>query len=103
MNKATPEQLRSAITQMDRLAQSTLNGVAAMAQIALEAMERPEFYRDHENLAQILNTIVAKARRAEIDINEVAGNVDCSFIDEAMLRRQEACINADAATIGGAQ
>ena len=101
MIKATSDQLRGAITEMDRLAQHALNGVAAMAQMAVESMERPEFYLDHEILAQILNSIVAKARRAEVDINEVAGNVDCSFIDEAMLRRQEASINADEITIGG--
>lgn len=100
MNKATPEQLRGAITQMDRLAQNTLNGVAAMAQVVLEAMERPEFYRNLENMAQILSAIVTKARRAEGDINEVAGNVDCSFIDEVMLRRQEARISADEVTVG---
>ena len=101
MNKATPEQLRSAITRMDRLAQDTLNGVAAMAQVVLDSMERPEFYRDLETLAQVLSSIVAKARRAEVDINAVAGEVDCSFIDEAMLRRQDARASADAVTIGG--
>ena len=101
MIEATSDQLRGAVTEMDRLAQNTLNGVAAMAQVALEAMERPEFYLELEVLAQILSSIVAKARRAEVDINEVAGGVNCSYIDEAMLRRQEANINADEITTAG--
>lgn len=101
MSKATPEQLREAVTEMDSMAKSTFGEIAAIAKLALASLERPEAYIDLEGLARILSSIWGKALSAETCIGNYAQEVGCDYKDQAMLRRLDAQRKAHESAVGG--
>lgn len=83
--------LRSTIESMDCMAQEALGQIAAIAKLALLAMEQPgrTAIRD-EMIAKALEAIWAKAECSEDSINATAEEVGCNSHDEAFERRMAA-------------
>lgn len=91
MSNTTPEQLRTAITEMDGMAQSGFSQIAAIARLALAALETPSAYTTNtENIACALQTISGIAFDIENCINCSAEAVGCNYKDEALERRYAA-------------
>lgn len=90
MENATIEQLRNAVTEMDGLAQSGFSEIAAIARLALYAMENPMMSNDLDVFAIAFNAIWSKAKDIENCINVTAETVGCNSVDEAQRRRWDA-------------
>lgn len=93
MTKATPEQLRCAVTDMDALASSAFNEIASMAKLALLAMEQPATYGNGcsmDDIAHVLSAIKGKAEDIDNCINSIAEGVGCNYVDSAQRSRWEA-------------
>ena len=104
MSSTTPEDLRTAIEEMDGLAQGGFTEIAAMAKLALLAMEQPNAYTNGgmDHVATMLSAIWGKALDIENCINSTAENVGCNCVDQAQRRRWNAQRRAkDAANSGG--
>lgn len=56
--------LRATITGMDELSQGGFSAIAAIAQLALVALEHPDGYLHPENIAHALQAIWVKAEVA---------------------------------------
>ena len=93
MSKATPAQLREAITSMDSMASSAFTEIATLASFALLAMEQPRTYANGlglEAIATVLNAIKSKADDADNCINSTAEGMECNYVDVAQWRRWNA-------------
>lgn len=94
MSKATTEQLRSTITDMDAMAQGAFSEIASMASLALLALEQPGTYatngRGLDDVAAMLTAIKSKALDIENCINATAEGVGCNYVDDAQRRRWDA-------------
>jgi hypothetical protein len=104
MNKATPEQLRTAVLEMDNMAQNAFEAIASLAELALLALEQPSTYRNGltmESIADVPNTIRGKAQTTVNDINSAAEEVGCSYVDKARRKRWDAIEKARESAIGG--
>ena len=86
----TTEQLSSAVTDMDRMAQSAFSEIATFANMALAAMEKPESCADTEGLATVLKAIFERAVSAVDDINAMAEGVGSNYKDPSERRRYDA-------------
>lgn len=85
----TPELLRlkSAVVEVDALAQRAFTRIAAVAGLALAALESPRC--DLEKVAAALSAVVELAESGENDVNATAERVGCSFCDvHESLRRE---------------
>lgn len=87
---ATVRDLRSAVEFMDALSYEGFSEIAAIARLALTALERPEGYESPERIAQALQCIVSKADYIQDGINSQAEQVGCNYVDEAERLRSAA-------------
>lgn len=105
MSKATPDQLRDAITEMDSLAQSAFSRIASMAQLALLSMEQPSTHSPGaggmDHIAHVLEAINAMARDIENHMNATAEGVGCNYVDSAQRKRWDAGRTARETAIDG--
>ncbi len=90
MSTATVKQLSEAVSDMDRMSQTTFGEIATVAKLALERLETPKCLRDTETLATVLSLIWGKALDAKNDINVEAERVGCNYQDPAQRKRDEA-------------
>jgi len=86
----TVQQLRSAITDMDALAHEGFSQIAAIAKLALTALESANGWQHPEIIARALEAIQGKAEAQNDCINHEAHEVGCAFADAARLRRFKA-------------
>ena len=82
--------LQSAVRNIDALAREGLSEIAAIAKLALAAMESPTNHPSMEILAQTFSLIWAKAENIENNIGCEAEEVGCAHVDDAALRRYDA-------------
>jgi len=85
----TPELLRLklAVTEVDTLAQRAFTKIAAVADLALAALESPRC--DLEHVAAALSTLVELAESGENEVNATAERVGCNFCNvHESLRRE---------------
>jgi len=87
---ANIRQLRSAVENMDGLAQEGFSQIAAIAKLALSHMETPHGWQHPEAIAQALEAIQGKAEVQNDCISHEAHEVGCAFADAARLRRFKA-------------
>jgi hypothetical protein len=85
----TPELLRLklAVTEVDTLAQRAFTKIAAVADLALAALESPRC--DLERVAAALSTLVELSEIGKIDVNAAADRVGCGFCDVRESLRSE--------------
>lgn len=76
------------ITDIDSLSQQGFGQIAAIARLALVAMESPETCRHPEYLAHAFEVIWSIAEDVQNCINAQAEEVGCNYIDPAVSRRQ---------------
>lgn len=82
--------LRAAVADMDCLAQGGLRQIAAIARLALLAMESPEAYRNPDRLAAAFDAIWSIAEDIENSVGCRAEEVGLGHGDLAARRRGEA-------------
>lgn len=75
------QDLEHAATDMDALAQEGLSGIAAIAQLALQALERPSGHRNFEIIAQAFRAIWGAAERTQNYVHNEADEVQCGYQD----------------------
>lgn len=85
-----PRLLQAAITDMDSFSQSGFSEISAIAKLALAALETPDGYRFHENIALALRAIWGKADDIENCINCRAEEAGCNYSDPGRERRYAA-------------
>ena len=90
MENQTLTQLRSAISDMDCMSQSGFSSIAAIAKLALAALENPMTCNDIDSIAAALESIRSTAMDVENCINATAEGVGCHSVDAAQRRRWEA-------------
>lgn len=90
MTSQTTAQLRNAIHDMDCLSQGGFSSIAAIAKLALAALENPRTCNDLESIADALESILGTARDTENCINACAEGMGCHYVDEAQRRRWDA-------------
>ena len=90
MTNQTAAQLRIAISDMDCLSQSGFSSIAAIAKLALAALENPLTCGDIDCIAAALESIRSTAMDVENCINATAEGVGCHYVDAAQRRRWEA-------------
>ena len=101
MIKATPEQLREAVTSMDIMAQDAFNRIASMARLALLALEQPATYANGicmDHVAHMLESIEAMAN--DNNISETAEGVGCNYVDLVRRKRWVAIRESRESAIG---
>lgn len=104
MSKATPEQLRGVITDMDALAQGGFGQIASMARLALLALEQPGTYVSASSMDAIAGVLAAiKSKAEDIDncINSMAEGAGCNCVDDAQRRRWDALRKGRESVAGG--
>jgi len=79
--------LKAAVTEVDALAQRAFTKIAAVAGLALAALESPRC--GLEKVAAALSTLVELAEIGEIDVNVAADRVECGFCDVRESLRRE--------------
>lgn len=97
MTKATPEQLRIVITDMDALAQGGFGQIASMARLALLALEQPGTYSSMSGMDAIAGVLAAiKSKAEDIDncLNALAEGVGCNHEDSTQRKRWQAMSKA---------
>lgn len=82
--------LQAAVLDMDRVAREGLSEIAAIAKLALSAMESPTNHPSQETFAKIFSAIWSKAENIENCIYCEAESVGCASADESSLRRLDA-------------
>jgi len=75
---------------MDALAHEGFLQIAAIAKLALTALETPDGWQHPETIAQALTAIQGKAEVQNDCINLEAHEVGCAFSDAAQIRRFKA-------------
>lgn len=84
------KRLHAAVYDMDCLAQGGFSEIAAIAKLAMSALETPDGYLQPENIANALRTIWGKAYDIENCINCAAEEVGCNYIDPSIKLRYAA-------------
>ena len=107
MTNQTAAQLRIAIGDIDCLSQGGFSSIAAIAKLALAALENPLTCGDIDSIAAALESIRSTAMDVENCINATAEGVGCHYVDTAQRRRWDAVRKAREkdgtdATCGGA-
>lgn len=82
--------LKAAITEMDALSQNGFSEIAAIANLALLALEHRDAPHRMEHIAYAFSAICGVAECAENCINSQAEEVGCNYIDQASHRRMDA-------------
>lgn len=82
--------LQAAVRDMDSVAREGLSEIAAIAKLALSAMESPTDYPAQETIAKIFSAIWSKAENIENCIYAEAESVGCACSCESALRRLDA-------------
>ena len=82
--------LQAAVRDMDSVAREGLSEIAAIAKLALSAMESPTDYPAQETIAKIFSAIWSKAENIESCIYAEAESVGCACSCESALRRLDA-------------
>ena len=103
MTKATIEELRNAVNEIDGLAQSGFGEIATFARVALLLMEKPRTYGPGgmDAVADLLTAIASRAFDINNCINVAAERLGCNFVDDAQRRRWDAQLEADKPTTAG--
>ena len=78
--------LRHVITNIDALSQEGFSDIAALAKLALIALDTPDYDRNIAAIARALSTIFGKAQDIENSINHAASEVGCDFRDPPTAR-----------------
>jgi hypothetical protein len=76
------QKLRNLITDIDALAQEGFFEISAIASLALKSLEKPESYRDIENITQALLVIKSKADCINDCIGNEAEQVGCGCVNQ---------------------
>jgi len=84
------KRLHAAVYDMDCLAQGGFSEIAAIAKLAMVALETQDGYLHPENIANALRTIWGKAYDIENCVNYAAEEVGCNYVDPHTKRRYEA-------------
>lgn len=87
---ARVQDLRDVVTSMDSLSQGGFSEIAAIASLALMALETPDGWRSVDDIATILEAIRSKAKEVEHLINAEAEQVGCNYKNESEQRRWNA-------------
>lgn len=82
--------LQAAVRDMDSVARDGLAEIAAIAKLALSAMESSTDYPAQETIAKTFSAIWSKAENIENCIYAEAESVGCACTDESSLRRLDA-------------
>lgn len=90
------KRLHAAVYDMDCLAQGGFSEIAAIAKLAMVALETQDGYLHPENIANALRTIWGKAYDIENCINDTAEEVGCNYVDPHTKLRHEAQLAARA-------
>lgn len=85
-----PKRLQAAVIDMDCLSQDGFGEIAAIAKLALAALETPGGYSDLETIAQALNSIRSKADSISNCVNSQAEAVGCNYHNPSVERRYAA-------------
>lgn len=84
------ESLRRTIETMDSLAQEGLSHIAAVARLALIALQTPDGHRDTMAIVGALHAIWAMAGEIEAGVTAEAAEVGCAHVDLDYFVRQSA-------------
>lgn len=84
------EKLQRAVESMDSLAQQGFSEIAAIAKLALGALQTPSGYVHPETIVQALEVIACKAFDMNNTLNCAAEEVGCNYIDKKLAQRWEA-------------
>lgn len=82
--------LKNAVRAMDCLASDTLAEIAAVARLALSAMESPTSHPAPETFARLFNVILKQADDTRDCIGRYAEDAGCGYSDDASMRRLDA-------------
>jgi len=84
------DKLHIVIEDIDAIAHGGFSGIAAIAKLALAALQTPGGYRDPENIVQALKVIWDKAQDVQNLINCEAESVGCNHKNEELDQRWDA-------------
>jgi hypothetical protein len=84
------KKLRCTVQNMDSLSQGGFSEISSIAKLALSSLETPDGYRHLDDIANALAAIWGKAQDIQNCINGEAGEVGCSYADDAQRRRWDA-------------
>lgn len=87
--KKERDSLRITIEDIDNFSQTGFSRIAAVAQMALLAMESPKG-ASLDEIAEVLQLIKYTAEDMENTINGEAESVGCNYVDKAQRRRWDA-------------
>ena len=90
MTDVTNERLCAVVNEMDGMAQGGLGEIAAIARLALAAMEAPQMHRDWDAFAGAFLAIEGRAKDVQNLINVTAEAVGCNYVDGGRRRRSDA-------------
>lgn len=90
MSTTPKEILEAVIYDMDCASQTGFTQIRVLTRFALQSMEDPSAHLCIENVAATLSIISSIAFDAENNINSMAENHGCNYVDEAALRRSNA-------------
>lgn len=90
MSVSEIDQLRNAVEEMDCFAGAAFSEIDTIARLALAAMELPRTSQSIDLFASALQAIAARASAAENDVNVVAEQVGCNYLDKARVLRYAA-------------
>ncbi|TFW28582.1 hypothetical protein [Massilia horti] len=93
---------KSAVIDMDALSQGGFSKISSIARLALAALEGPKRPRKDEDIANALTAIWSIADDIENCINSRAEEVGANYVDDSLLRRQAATVQAPSADGGAA-
>lgn len=84
------EKLQGAVEFMDSLAQQGFSEIAAIANLALGALQTPAGYVHLDNIVQALEVIAGKAFDMNNTVNCAAEEVGCNYVDKKLAQRGQA-------------
>lgn len=84
------QELEETVNTIDQLSQGGFSEIAAIASLALIALETPDGWRSIDDIVTVLETIRKKAKKVENLINVEAEQVGCNYKDEGEQRRWNA-------------
>lgn len=82
--------LQNTVRAMDCLASNALSEIAAIARLALSAMESPTSHPAPETFAKVFTTILKTADDIKDCIGRYAEDAGCEYSDDASMRRLDA-------------
>lgn len=86
------ESLQNTVRAMDCIASDALSEIAAVARLALSAMESPTSHPSPETFARVFTTILKTADDIKDCIGRYAEDAGCEYSDDASMRRLDAHI-----------